>query len=208
MIFYWSLSDSKSPRVSRTLLSILADLNNAIVCLVSVRPLISNSSKTFTQEVVLSTPLASGITITFMFHSFLVPWQDLSFCLFFDLFDFNSVVGRDGKVHYSAGSLFFSFCLLSLGLIFLRGLDNLLVSHNPRWFWFVHIPSYSMVKFRFLAQFPVDHLPHPVMSYLFFLCLFTAFAYFVINRFISVITLPTFAILLYCIYFCFNIINP
>ena len=28
---YWSLSDSKSPQVSRTLLSILADPNNAIV---------------------------------------------------------------------------------------------------------------------------------------------------------------------------------
>ena len=31
MIFHWSLSDSKSPQVSRTFLGILADLNNAVV---------------------------------------------------------------------------------------------------------------------------------------------------------------------------------
>ena len=31
MVFYWSLSDSKSPQFSRTLLSILADLSNAVV---------------------------------------------------------------------------------------------------------------------------------------------------------------------------------
>ena len=36
--FYLSLSDSKSPRVSRTLLSILAILNNAVVWMVSTRP--------------------------------------------------------------------------------------------------------------------------------------------------------------------------
>ena len=31
MVFYKSLSDSKFPQVSRTLLSILVDLNNAVV---------------------------------------------------------------------------------------------------------------------------------------------------------------------------------
>ena len=35
LVFHWSLCDSKSPRVSRTLLSILTDLNNAIVWIVS-----------------------------------------------------------------------------------------------------------------------------------------------------------------------------
>ena len=29
--FHWRLSDSKSPQVSKTLLSILADLNNYVV---------------------------------------------------------------------------------------------------------------------------------------------------------------------------------
>ena len=34
-VYHWSLSDSKSPQVSRTLLSILAGLNNAVVWTVS-----------------------------------------------------------------------------------------------------------------------------------------------------------------------------
>ena len=44
-----------------------------------------------------------------------------------------------------------------------------------------------MVKFKFLAHFPVDHLAHPVMSSLvLLLCQFAAFAYYVIDGFISV----------------------
>ena len=43
MVFHRSLSDHKSPQVSRTFHSILADLNNAVVWLVSTRPVISKS---------------------------------------------------------------------------------------------------------------------------------------------------------------------
>ena len=43
-VFHWSLSDSKSPQVSKTLLSILADLNNIIIWMVSSHLLISKSS--------------------------------------------------------------------------------------------------------------------------------------------------------------------
>ena len=45
MVFLWSLSDSKSPQVSRTLLSILAVFNNAVVWMVSTRPPTSKSSR-------------------------------------------------------------------------------------------------------------------------------------------------------------------
>ena len=38
MVFHWSLSDTKSPQVSRILLSILADLNKDVVWMVSNRP--------------------------------------------------------------------------------------------------------------------------------------------------------------------------
>ena len=47
MVFQWSLSDSKSPQVSRTHLSILAVLNNAIVSMVSTPPQNSKSSSLF-----------------------------------------------------------------------------------------------------------------------------------------------------------------
>ena len=40
--FYGSLSDSKSPQVSRTFLSILVGLNNSVVWMVSILLLISN----------------------------------------------------------------------------------------------------------------------------------------------------------------------
>ena len=44
MVFLWSSSDSKCSQVSRTLLSILADLNNAVVWLVTIRLPIFNFS--------------------------------------------------------------------------------------------------------------------------------------------------------------------
>ncbi len=46
--FHWRLSDSKSPQVSRNLLSILVDLNNALVWKVSARTPISKSSNSLT----------------------------------------------------------------------------------------------------------------------------------------------------------------
>ena len=45
MFFHKSLSNSKSPQVSRTLLSILADFNNAVIWMISARLSISNSSR-------------------------------------------------------------------------------------------------------------------------------------------------------------------
>ena len=47
VVFHWSLSDSKYPQVSRTLHSILADLNNAVIWMISTYPLISKSSSPF-----------------------------------------------------------------------------------------------------------------------------------------------------------------
>ena len=64
-------SDSNSPQVSRTLLSILGVLNNAVVWMVSTRPLISNSSSPCTDPLVTVpiAPIKIGITVSFMFHS-------------------------------------------------------------------------------------------------------------------------------------------
>ena len=70
--FYWSLSDSKSPQVSRTLLSILAVLNNAVVWMVSTRPPTSKSSSPFSNPLVTvpNAPITIGIIVTCMFYSF------------------------------------------------------------------------------------------------------------------------------------------
>ena len=71
MVFYWSFSDSKSPRASRTLLSILTVFNNAVVRMVFTRPPTSKSSSPFNNSLVTvpKAPIIIGIIVTFMFHS-------------------------------------------------------------------------------------------------------------------------------------------
>ena len=72
MVFQWGVSDSKSPQVSRTLLSIQAVLSNAIVSMVSTRPLTSKSSSPFINPLVTvpRAPITIGMNVTFMFHRF------------------------------------------------------------------------------------------------------------------------------------------
>ena len=109
MVFYWSLSDSKSPQLSWTLLSILAEFNNAVVWMVSSHPLISQSSSPSTN------PFGDCTECTnydWYHHHFHVPhFLQLSckvqvFISLFAFFQFYFVVCQDGKVHYSAGPLF------------------------------------------------------------------------------------------------------
>ena len=109
MVFHWSLSDSKSPQISRTLLSILAFLNNAVVWMVSTRPPTSKSSRPFNNPLVTvpNTPITIGIIVTCMFHSFFNSLARLKYLSFFShSFSFISVVSRDSKVDYFASSLF------------------------------------------------------------------------------------------------------
>ena len=72
MVFHWSLSESKSPQVSRNLLSILAVLNNAVVWMVPTRPPTSKSSSPFSKSsaTVPNVPITIGKIVTCMFHSF------------------------------------------------------------------------------------------------------------------------------------------
>ena len=69
MVFYWSLSESKSPQVSWILLTILAILNNAVVWMVSTR---LPTSKSFNNPLVTvpKAPIEIGIIVTFTSHSF------------------------------------------------------------------------------------------------------------------------------------------
>ena len=72
MVFHWSLSNSKSPQVFRTLLSILAVLCNAVIWIVSTRPPTSKSSSPFNNPLVIvpKAPITIGTIVTFMFHTF------------------------------------------------------------------------------------------------------------------------------------------
>ena len=85
MAFYWCLSESKSPQVSRTRLSILAVLNNSVVWMVSTHPPTSKSSMPFNNSLV-TTPKALitiGKIYTFMYHSFFNPLARLRYLSFF-----------------------------------------------------------------------------------------------------------------------------
>ena len=59
MIFHGSLSDCKSPQVTRNLLDILADLKNAVVWIVSIRPPVSHFPVIFSMHfgIVTRTPI-------------------------------------------------------------------------------------------------------------------------------------------------------
>ena len=85
MVFHWSLSDSKSPQVSRTLLSILAVLNNIVVWIVSTRPPTSKSSNHFSNPLVTEpkAQITISIIVTFMFHIFFNFLARLRYSSFF-----------------------------------------------------------------------------------------------------------------------------
>ena len=107
MVFHWSLSDSKSPQVSRTL-RIQAVLNNAVVWIVSTHPPTSKSSSPFSNPLVTvpNAPITIGIIVTCMFHSFFqFPSKVVVLILLFTFFQFYSVVSRDSKVDSFASSL-------------------------------------------------------------------------------------------------------
>ena len=124
MVFYWSLSYSKSPQVSKTLLNILAVLNNAVVWMVSTRPPTSKSSSPFNNPLVTvpKVPITIGIIIISLFHSFFFQFTSKVevLILIFIFFQFYSVVSRDSKVLNSARSLSFFFFFFFFLLITIR----------------------------------------------------------------------------------------
>ena len=71
MVFHLSLSDSKSAQVSRTLLSILAVLNNAVVWMVSTRPPTSKFYSPFNSPLVTvpNAPITIGIIVIIIISS-------------------------------------------------------------------------------------------------------------------------------------------
>ena len=119
MVFRRSLSGSKS-QVSRTLLSILAVLNNVVVMMVSTRPPTFNNSSAFNNPLV-TVPKATiriSIIVTFTFHNFFqFPSKVDELILLFTLLQFYSIVSQDGKVHNFASSLFLLLIIIRSGLL-------------------------------------------------------------------------------------------
>ena len=114
MFSFWSLSDCKS--IFSILLSILADLNNTIVWMVSDPLIISMFPSPCINPLVTvpRAPITIGVIVTFMFHSFffnsLLRLRYLSF--FFTFFQYYSVVNRDCNVPNTASSLVFLLLII------------------------------------------------------------------------------------------------
>ena len=181
MIPHWSLSDRNSPRVSRTLLSILAVLNKAsfggfplVVSLFAGPPvlvpilnwlyrehhlqLLSQSLSVFKNSLARSRylsffPLSFSFTLWSAETAKSSTWQVLFFFLFFYYYNVWPS-GRDKAIR-----------------LYLRIPEKFVRLIFQDRFWVMHLPFVPMMKSKFLAQFPVDHLSHPVVSsFILFLC--------------------------------------
>ena len=162
MFFHWSLSDGRSPQVSRTRLSILAILRNVVVWRVSTRP---PNSKSFRS---LDNPLVC------LKHQSQLTQSSLQVKILILLFTFlqlYSVVRRDSKVEHFANSPFL-LIMIRTGLLVMIGWSvcmfkshmSLCVLFSRTGAGVLHIPFVSMVRFIFVAHFQLDHLADPVVS--------------------------------------------
>ena len=161
MVFHWSLSNSKSPQVSKTLLSILADRNNAVVWVVSTRPVISKFSCPCTNPLVTvpRAPITIGITVTFTFLSLFNFQARSSYLSFFSL-SFRLTLSSAGTAKSTILKGF--FFLVDYHKVLLSGRD-LVIRLNLKIpkefvslilqdrFWVVHISFVRMVKLQFFT---------------------------------------------------------
>ena len=87
MVSHRSLSDSKSPQVSRTLLSILADFNNTKIRIVFTCPLISKASSLFINPlgIIPNASTTISTTVAFMFHKSFSSLARFMYICFFSL---------------------------------------------------------------------------------------------------------------------------
>ena len=121
VVFHWSLSDSKSPRIFRTLLSILVDFSSAEVWMVSILPLIFRSSNLFSRFL----GLFQVPRLLLVQHRFLIPLLLCSLINFKYLSGFSPsftfILWCAGTTKTHEMTFFFLSCKLNLGLILLTG---------------------------------------------------------------------------------------
>ena len=110
----WSFSNSKSPEVSRTLLSILADLSNAVVWMVSICHLISKSSNPCINPLAYYTKSTNYNWYNPHFHvsQFFYFLKRSIYLSFFSL-SFNFTQCSAGKAKSTIGQALFSFLIIT-----------------------------------------------------------------------------------------------
>ena len=146
MVFQCGLSDSKSPQVSRNILSILADLDDAVVLMVFTRPHISKSSSPCINPLVtvVRAVISCGIIVTYILHSFF--FQSPSKVRVFILFSLslNFTLWSVGTAKSTICKFFFFCCWLLLNLVVWPRLSDLFVSQNIKGYRRSHFPGHIL----------------------------------------------------------------
>ena len=125
MVFHRNLSDSKSTQISWTFLSILADLTDAVVWMISTRSFISKFSSPFINPLVTVPrgPIIIGINVTFMFHSFFNSLAMSGYLSFFSLSFSFTLWPADIAKHTILQILFFFFFFADYYKVWSSGRD-------------------------------------------------------------------------------------
>ena len=165
MVLHWSLSDSKSPQVSRTRLRIMAFLSNAVIWIVSTRPPTSNSFRPFNNHFVI-VPKAQttiGIIVTLMFHSFFNSLARSGYLSFFS-HSFRFILWSAGTAKLTILQILFFFLLIFIRSGLLAGIRwsvCMLKSHRSlcvsfsrtsAWLCIYHLLVWSDLNFLHISQ--------------------------------------------------------
>ena len=169
MVFHWRLRDSKSPQVSRTLLSILAVFDNTVVWMVSTRPPTSKCSRPFNNPLFTmpKAPITIGIIVTFTFHSFFNSLARSRYLSFFS-YSFSFILGSAGTAKSTILQIFFFLFFFFLLIIIRSGLRaeirwSVCISKSHRSLWvpfsrrgsglcIYHLLAWSNLNFLHISQ--------------------------------------------------------
>ena len=151
--FSYQFELQHASQISGTLLSILADLNNAVVWMVSTCLLISNSSNLLTNSlgIVPSAPITIAIIVSFMLYRFF--FSSLARSKYLSLF-FSFVLQWSTSISSIRQVLF--FCWLSLGLLVWSRLVRGAFNKFPDFFVQVFKIVLDSWKFSMLLLYMLD----------------------------------------------------
>ena len=132
-----------SLQVSRTLLSILAVFNNAVVWMVSTRPPTSKASRPFNNPLVTvpKAPITIGIIVTFMFH---IIFNSLARSRYLSLFShsFSFILWSAGTAKSTFLQIFF-FLLIIIRSCLLAGIRWSVCISKSHYYYYYYYKSFS-----------------------------------------------------------------
>ena len=165
VVFHRSLGDSKSPPVSRTLLSIIANLHDAVVCMILILPLIVNYFCLFSKllgtfQITLT---IVGITITFTFRCFyqFSGRVQVFIYLFAFFYHHSAVCGGFDLLHNSLRIIFsthlylvlYSFCASLLHSLIMWLIISSLSPNTPHLLFSGVLSTFALIRLVFTTVF-------------------------------------------------------